>query len=249
MQPPADAHLDIESGLTEFETRLNDQISASLQRIFPAARPSEAHVEDVRQQFSSDGRAEPRRTEPAGRSVIAGQASGLPRRQIMAALAASVAIVAISLAWFFGSGEGGSDPHFQQDRVAVLHQRMIDRGFEPYYQCDDDERFRQVFSTRQDVELSLDEMPEGARMLGLSYPGGLSRDTTAMLCIVDDQPVTVFVDRVSSDSDDVSSTGDDGLFVHRTERDGLVFYEVSPFDSPQVTRYMIRPVDSGRPGL
>ncbi|MEM7457030.1 MAG: hypothetical protein AAF456_21995, partial [Planctomycetota bacterium] len=67
--------------------------------------------------------------------------------------------------------------------------------------------------------------------------------------IVDDQPVTVFVDRVSSDSDDVSSTGDDGLFVHRTERDGLVFYEVSPFDSPQVTRYMIRPVDSGRPGL
>jgi hypothetical protein len=72
-------------------------------------------------------------------------------------------------------------------------------------------------------------------MLGLSYPGGLSRDTTAMLSEVEGEPVMVFVDRASADFAGAAMDADPALNVFRDERDGLVFYEVTPLDSPQMT--------------
>jgi hypothetical protein len=77
-------------------------------------------------------------------------------------------------------------------------------------------------------------MPAGSRMLGLAYTGGLSRETTAMLSYVDDQPVMVFVDKAQNDLHDVAAP-DGKLNVFREERDGLVFYEVTPLGESKMT--------------
>ena len=244
--PPADAHLDHESGLTGFEKRLNLEIDASLRRLFPQVAASQPHLEELQQKFEANEGNETvtpgaeRDGSVSTGSVVAGSVSAgaYPRRGLLV-LAASVAVFAVFSWWWFG--RNGVTPHFEQTRVADLYQKMVDKGFEPYYICDDDERFQFVFGTRHQVPLSLQEMPEGSEMLGLSYPGGLSRNTTAMLCVVDERPVAVFVDRQSFDSDDVGLTDSADLYVHRDEREGLVFYEVSPFDRPRVTEFMIRP--------
>ena len=76
-------------------------------------------------------------------------------------------------------------------------------------------------------------------MLGLSYAGGLSRDTTAMLCRVDGQPVMVFVDRLANDLPLAWANDKSGVHVHRVVRDGLVFYEVTPYESDRVIDYLV----------
>ncbi len=78
-------------------------------------------------------------------------------------------------------------------------------------------------------------------MLGLSYPGGLSRNTTAMLCEVDEQPVMVFVDRLGKDEEvaDRQAVPSIEWNVFRSVRDGLVFYEVLPFEVLRVAKYLV----------
>ena len=75
-------------------------------------------------------------------------------------------------------------------------------------------------------------------MLGLSYVHGLSRKTTAMLCYVDGKPVVVFVDRAENDQPGVAETPAEGVHIFRDERDGLVFYEVTPYDDARVTKLL-----------
>lgn len=76
-------------------------------------------------------------------------------------------------------------------------------------------------------------------MLGLSYPGGLSRDTTAMLCMVDESPVMVFVDRAAADSELAAQVASDSeINVFRSERDGLVMYEVSELETPRAMEFL-----------
>jgi hypothetical protein len=127
--------------------------------------------------------------------------------------------------------------------VAEVYRETVANGFDPYYECRDDERFAATFEQRQGIVLHLAAMPAGKGMLGLSYPGGLSRDTTAMLCRVDDQPVMVFVDRVENDQEDAGENSDASLRVQREVRDGLVFYEVAPQGTASVLEYLV----SGEP--
>ena len=77
-------------------------------------------------------------------------------------------------------------------------------------------------------------------MLGLSYPGGLSRDTTAMLCMIDEEPVMVFVDRLAADDTElVTSRGDAAAAnVFRHTLDNLVIYEVSPWQSAKAAKFL-----------
>jgi hypothetical protein len=55
-----------------------------------------------------------------------------------------------------------------------------------------------------------------------------------MLCRVDDQPVMVLVDRALTDLPIAQRNDDPSLKVFREERDGLVFYEITPFDEARV---------------
>jgi hypothetical protein len=59
-----------------------------------------------------------------------------------------------------------------------------------------------------------------------------------MLCETDGRPVMVFVDRADKDQPIADKSSDPQLRVFREERDGLVFYEVTPLDRPTMTQYL-----------
>ena len=162
---------------------------------------------------------------------------GVPRWAAIFALASSVAFVSLSLNWFFHRNQI-SLPAFQQTSLVKLYWESVNSGFEPYYECEDDQRFADVFLERQGVPLALANFPEGTRMLGLSYPGGISRDTTSMLCEVEGDKAIVFVDRVELDNRDIAKTLDSEIHVHRQEKFGLVFYEVTPRPFSHIIKWM-----------
>lgn len=164
----------------------------------------------------------------------------LQRRHLLTGgLTAAAALIGIILTWWT-LDSGNPAPFFKPTPLAQIFRETLQHGFHPYYECHDDQRFADIFAARQGIPLHLLPMPEGTKMLGLSYPGGLSRDTTAMLCMVDESPVMVFVDRAEADSEIAERVENDNSAVHvfRSERDGLVFYEVSELDEPRAMKYM-----------
>ena len=153
------------------------------------------------------------------------------------ALAASLLLAMGASIWMY-SGPGQIDAHFQPRSLAMLYEETKDRGFRPYYNCEDQQRFADTFEKRHGQRLALAEMPEGSRMLGISYPGGVSRGTTAMLGEVDGNPVMVFVDEASNrDQAIVSVDPDSKLNVFPVEKNGLIFYEVTPLSSARMIQY------------
>ena len=199
------------------ELELQQRIDAALRMRFLAAEPSGAHLEQL----------------------LAGGGSVATRKFVQVAfLAAAAAIGGVITAWQF-LDRPVEVPFFQPRPVAEVYRETIAGGFEPYYECRDDERFAATFQKRQGIVLHLAAMPTGRGMLGLSYLGGLSRDTTAMLCLVDDEPVMVFVDRVENDQPLAVQNDDTALRVLREVRDGLVFYEVAPAGASSVLEYLV----------
>ena len=59
-----------------------------------------------------------------------------------------------------------------------------------------------------------------------------------MLCRVDEQPVIVFVDKLESDRAQPLENSGAGVQLFREQRDGLVFYEVTPFAEPKVLKFL-----------
>lgn len=196
------------------QVALQAGMDASLARLFPLAQPSATHADALA------GKFEPVQLRRRTTRWIVG-------------VAAAAAIGAVLLVWRpFGSGH--STPFFRPQPVAELYVQAVDSGFLPYYKCDEADRFAAVFDRRQGLPLRLLPLPEGIEMLGISYPGGLSRDSTAMLCRVDAQPVMVLVDRAQADLPIAQRNDNPSLHVFREERDGLVFYEITPFDEARV---------------
>lgn len=160
---------------------------------------------------------------------------------VAAAAAMLVAAVGLSL-WL--SGGRIDEPVFAARPLAEIYRETVASGFEPYYECHEADRFAATFDRRQGMPLALRPLPEGARMLGLSYPGGLSRDTTAILADVQGRPVMVFVDRAEVDQRLAASDVGPKLNVFRDERHGLVFYEVTPLPQAHVAG-SLTPLDEG----
>ena len=124
-------------------------------------------------------------------------------------------------------------PHFEPRSIARIYQETVANGFEPYYECSENERFAATFKRRQGRPLWLKPYPPGFLMLGLSYPGGTSPDATGVLCRVDDEPVLVVVDRGSCGSPPIVGESAEGLNVFCEQRFGLVFYEATTHDEPR----------------
>lgn len=202
------------------QVELQRKINASLLSSFPVVEPDAEHVAQATEPLEQP--------EPTLLSI--------PRRRWGWLAAAAVAGLLLA---YVASGPQRTDPYFEPTPLAQVYDATVRQGFEPYYECEDAERFARVFSKRQGIPLALLPMPEGSRMLGLSYPGGLSRDTTAMLCQVDGEPVIVFVDRTEADCQLASQKPtSESLHIFRDEHDGLVFYEVTPFDTPRAMQYL-----------
>ncbi len=150
----------------------------------------------------------------------------------ISARAIAIGVVA-ALVWFVVTWQlirpSGHEPVFARRPLVEIFQEIVQTGFQPYYDCRDPERFAEVFTTRQGHALKLSPLSPGQRMLGLSYPGGLSRNTTAMLCEVDDRPVMVFVDRSTQDDSIAVQNKATDLNVFRKVLGPLVIYEVTPW--------------------
>ena len=177
--------------------------------------------------------------QPPTKTISPKAASAKSRRLLLTA----VAVVAATIVWLFVANQWNGTrqlkPFFQQRPLVAIYKETVDRGFRPYYFCEDAERFALTFQQRQAVPLLLADTPPDRRMVGLSYLGGLSRDTTAMLSYVEQQPVIVFVDRDKFDNPDLAKNeGDSNLYVHRGELGHLVLYEVSPFKQPKMAEFI-----------
>jgi hypothetical protein len=200
---------------------IQTSVDQSLQRQFSDTEPSEVNMRAIAAALAS-------RSESLGPpSTIHIVYHGALRTVISAAAAAIVGIAAMLLF----NGDDTETPFFEPRPLVRLYQESIANGFAPYYECRDDERFADTFLRRQSQPLRLLPMPDGSEMLGISYPGGLSRDTTAVLCRVDGTAVMVFVDRAESDDLHAADNDDPRLNVFRHEKYGLVFYEVTPLDA------------------
>lgn len=198
---------------------LHEEIEASLRRQFPVATAPPRQIKKVV-------------------AAISHMPASIRWRTWGVAGAAAAALLLIAFAW----GQRASrvvSPFFEPAPLVALYQEAVAQGFEPYYECEDSERFAAVFAKRQGLPLRLETMPQGSRMLGLSYPGGISRDTTAMLCEVAGQPVMVFVDRLDADEQVEGIAADaDGLHVFRSELANLVVYEVTPLEEPRAASFL-----------
>ena len=205
-----------------FELQLQKMIDASLARSFPTEPTKELVHRKKMEDMVSDSKS-------TGRRSVAG------RILVLAALV----LILVGLAFWLSSQNGPSDPDFVRQSMASLYEKAVDRGFKPYYVCDDPVRFAAEFKKRQGVELQLGDMPEHKRMLGISYLGGVSRASTVMLGLANDEPVLVFVDKLSNDDEEMrAQVGKQGEYhVSRTTKHGLVFYEVSGFENAQLIEY------------
>jgi hypothetical protein len=206
------------------EVALQEKLDAALGRQFPVVSASALHVASMEKHF-----------ENVSPSIY--KLSGW-RALVPYAIAAAVFLIAFGL-WGPRWLPINREPAFTAVPLAQVYHQTVKDGFEPYYECHDDNRFADTFAARQGMPLHLTEMPEGSMMKGLSYLGGLSRETTAMLCDVQGEPVMVFVDQAEKDIPSAAIEHDPALNIFRTERDGLVFYEVTPLDKPTMTKHMV----------
>jgi anti-sigma factor RsiW len=211
---------------------LQTRVDASLRRAFGVAPPSEQQVTMLLASKSA-AEAEPGSLPWARLGWIAGA--------LAAAAAVAWALLGNPLAERRGDGR-----QFVARPLPDVYREALANGFEPAYNCTEAERFADTFNRRQGAPLKLLKLPIGVRMLGLAYPGGLSRDTTAMLCRVDGQPVMLFVDRSAADQAFATDHSDKSVRVFRAERDGLVFYEVTPHDKPRVLDF-VAPITAAGP--
>lgn len=207
---------------------LDQRIADSLLRQFSVDAVPEAHLELVTR-HADDG---------VGTAQLRGEK---PVSKWRAAIIATAAALLIAASGYFllkaFVGGGGDGPAFAQSSLTELYRTEVAQGFTPYYDCSEPARFRATFLHRQSVPLRLEELPIAQSMLGLSYPGGISRDTTAILFLFEEQPVVVYVDRAEIFFD--HSRGDqEGLTVFKQVKGQLVFYEVTPFDEPHFLSYL-----------
>ena len=217
-----------------------DQIDDSLRSMFQFDPLDSPQVQELtRKAFESDSPAADVDEPPHPVKSKVSEPVDAGRRLTLAALAASM-LALIGGGLYLMNNDSLVTPDFHNRPVASLYQETVQAGFRPYYNCKDLQRFTNTFEFRlgKSVHLAESEMPEGTRMLGLSYLGGTSRESTAMLGEVDGHKVIVFVDRNTASQPDVTTTGTEGLNVFVVERDGLVFAEVSPLKEAKMIQYL-----------
>lgn len=199
------------------QVRLQAEVDASLARAFPEQAAPAQLLANLRT-------GELRSSEPA---------RGFPkvlhtrRWKLAAGIAAAAAALLLAATWWSGRAPAPA-PFFEQRSIASVYRDVVATGFEPYYECRENERFAETFRRRQGQALWLKRPPEGVRMLGLDYPGGTSRDSTAMLCDVHGEQVMVLVDRPEFDNPVLAGDVSEGLHLFEQERFGLHFYEIGP---------------------
>jgi hypothetical protein len=201
--------------------QLQSRIDSSLRRMLSGLEVDQQQVEE-RFLLSGDGKLS------GSKTVVS---TGMPNSHLMKTALAAMLLVAASLAIWFNLQPRTVEPIVAyRPLTEVYAEKLLD--FRPYYVCDDDKRFAETFANKLGIALALGDLPPDRKMTGLSYLGGISRDTVAMLCEVQGEEVIVFVDHEDADGIEVaikSTNPDLNVFVKR--KFGLVFVEVTPLPS------------------
>jgi len=120
--------------------------------------------------------------------------------------------------------------------LAEIYENRVESGFKPKWVCEDDREFAETFFNRNGQAIVLKALPDGIEMVGLAYLAGMGPTTTTLMARVDEQPVMVFIDQAEEDFLPETPGWFSGLYLFREQRDGLVFYELTPLDQPRVAQ-------------
>jgi len=215
----------------EKDSELDLRIEQTLNGLFTPSPIHESHVDDLRRHI--DERTCGNLLDNAAidkelRSVSSVSDGRLKLRRRWLVVASSLAASGLIAAGWLGiHRRDRPDVVFRPQPLATVYRAMVRRGFEPYYICDDLQRFENVIAHRHGQPLTL--TTEGNElMVGLSYPGGWTPETTAILFRLSDVPLVVFVDHESNIDERVLAA--DGLTVRRKRLNELMLIEVSPAD-------------------
>ena len=204
------------------EVALQQQVDASIKRLFSAPAPPSDILELAQRQ---------------GASIEVVQVPGHDAKRRKWLLTA--AALAASVVWLYAGWriyQSATDDGYRQIALQDIYQDCVAEGFQPDWVCEDDRQFAETFHSRQGQALLLEEIP-GGEMVGLAYLPGITRRTTAMLARVEDKPVLVFVDRLSRDTRPSRPSWMSGLKLFRKQLNDLVFYEITPLGEPRVMDY------------
>lgn len=198
------------------ETRIEQTLGSWFS---PPPMPADVLV-DLQKQFEARKSSQARTQDRVPSSKFA-----FPRQRafwIVAALAASILVVVVGMRFIAKPSDGVI---FNRQPLAVVYADLVTRGFEPYYLCDDPKRFREIMQHRHGQSLALNDRGNQL-MLGLSYPGGWTSETTAILFRLDGEPVVIFVDSQPFPEDEPKADGKINIRVK--ELPGIFMVEVSP---------------------
>ena len=238
------------SDRSNLDAYLDDMLSASerarVAREISASSELQAEVElqgrideSLRRSFSPAAVPEELLAKLRGSTVPDRNSSLLRRRPLILAVTSLAAMLVWGvLGWQYLAGRS-KVPHYNPNApLATIYETQLANGFRPKWVCDNDREFASTFLTRQGQGLLLRDMPEGSKMVGLTYCGGISRYTTTMLARVGDVPVMVFVDRISADTHPSLPPDEHTLHLFRKELGSLVLYELTPHEQPRVMDYL-----------
>jgi len=216
------------------ECELQQQVDASLVRSFSPPPPpadilafcsGEPTADD---ELGSDERNRLAATEPAE--------PARRRWTSFAVIAAAIAWIVVGVSMYRNSTDDG----YQQLALADIYAQCVDDGFQPKWVCDDDREFAATFQRRQGIPLLLKDEAQD-KMVGLSYLKGISNQTTTMLARVEGQPILVFVDKKSRDTNPAKPPWLSGLSLFRKELADLVLYEITPLSEPHLIEQFYQP--------
>lgn len=131
-------------------------------------------------------------------------------------------------------------PESQRSTFREIHQRLVDRGYTPDWECPPGPKFAMYVYWRLGQTLLVTNTPPGVELVGWAYAASLSPETMVLLTRVDGKPVTVFIDRAEVDSPQYLAAID-GRSVFRREIHNLVTYELSDGPGPVILPLLFEP--------
>lgn len=173
---------------------------------------------------------------------------GRVRRGLAAAALLAIAVGGIWYSWTLVRPTPLEDVYAPQPwrSFSTVYDDMRRNGFQPDWVCRSERQFEAAFSRRFRQPLLLAALPPGVSAGGISYSHTLSESTVTVLGNVDNEPILVFVDRLSIDQLPPPPVPE-GLNLYRREIDDLVLYELTPHDRPGVLPYFYNPSTALQP--
>lgn len=225
------------------EVLLQERLDDAVRRVFapPAERPSQW----TEGRTGTAGRAAPplQVVEPFPRS-----AAPLPRRGRWilrpGALLAACLLLGLSVGVYYLGPRlftrGGQIAERVPQSFAEVREELIAGGFEPDWRCEIGPKFAMYVYHRLGQTLLPASIPPRFEIMGWAYRHCLSPETMVLLTRIEGEPVLVFVDRKDNDEPQELPAGS-GLFIHKTELNELVLYELSENPKPRMLELFFEP--------